>query len=51
MVVCSDSISSGKKEDKAGKAIIEKLEPLQVEVEHYTIISDDKDVIQQKYVN
>ncbi|HQU77650.1 MAG TPA: bifunctional molybdenum cofactor biosynthesis protein MoaC/MoaB, partial [Chitinophagales bacterium] len=48
VVVCSDSISSGKKEDKAGKAIIEKLEPLQVEVEHYTIISDDKDVIQQK---
>ncbi len=48
VVVCSDSISAGKKEDKAGKAIIAKLEECMVEIEKYEIIPDEVDDIQSK---
>ncbi|GAA4884801.1 bifunctional molybdenum cofactor biosynthesis protein MoaC/MoaB [Flaviramulus aquimarinus] len=48
VVVCSDTISAGHKEDKAGKAIITKLEASDVKVAEYVIIPDEKDVIQQK---
>lgn len=44
--VCSDSIYAGQKEDKAGKAIIEKLKSSFVEIEEYTIIPDETDYIQ-----
>ncbi|MDT0646020.1 bifunctional molybdenum cofactor biosynthesis protein MoaC/MoaB [Zunongwangia sp. F260] len=47
VIVCSDSISAGKKEDRAGKAIIEKLKTYQVEIEDYVIIPDEKDGIQK----
>jgi cyclic pyranopterin monophosphate synthase len=48
VVVCSDSISAGKKEDKAGLAISEKLKKQGVEVAHYTVISDDEEAIIQQ---
>lgn len=48
VIVCSDTISAGKKEDKAGKAIIEKLDPLQVDVEEYSIIPDEESTIQKR---
>tara|TARA_R110002049_G_scaffold309212_2_gene518723 strand:+ start:5924 stop:6835 length:912 start_codon:yes stop_codon:yes gene_type:complete len=48
VVVCSDTISAGHKEDKAGKAIIEKLETSGVKIAEYVIIPDEKDVIQNK---
>lgn len=48
VVVCSDTISAGHKEDRAGKAIIKKLEECDVKVNEYVVIPDEKDVIQQK---
>jgi cyclic pyranopterin monophosphate synthase len=48
VIVCSDSISAGKKEDFAGKAIIEKLQKLQVSVADYSVIPDEVNVIQEK---
>ncbi|MBU2952068.1 bifunctional molybdenum cofactor biosynthesis protein MoaC/MoaB [Tamlana agarivorans] len=48
VVVCSDTISAGHKEDKAGKAIIAKLESCGVKISEYVIIPDEKEVIQQK---
>ncbi|SHJ30623.1 bifunctional molybdenum cofactor biosynthesis protein MoaC/MoaB [Aquimarina spongiae] len=48
VVVCSDTISEGKKEDKAGKAIINKLESCEVEIMDYSIIPDEIDSIQKK---
>jgi len=54
VVVCSDSISKGEKEDRSGKKIIEKLTQFNISTSDYTIISDDVDVIQstlKKYVS
>jgi len=48
VIVCSDTISKGEKQDKSGKAIIQKLELHQIETNHYDIIPDDFKLIQQK---
>jgi len=47
VVVCSDSISVGKKEDQAGKSIIKKLESCDVTIIDYIIIPDNIDKIQE----
>lgn len=48
VVVCSDSISKGLKEDFAGKAIIEKLKSYQVSISDYVVIPDEVKDIQSK---
>jgi molybdenum cofactor biosynthesis protein MoaC len=48
VIVCSDTISKGEKEDKAGKAIIEKLESCNVSILDYIIIPDEVSEIQNK---
>jgi cyclic pyranopterin phosphate synthase len=50
VIVCSDSIAAGKKEDKAGKSIIEKLKSCNVVVSEYVIIPDEKEGIHHKVV-
>jgi cyclic pyranopterin monophosphate synthase len=48
VMVCSDSISNGIGEDKSGRKIIDKLNNLGIEVVDYSIVPDDKDLIQEK---
>ncbi len=48
VVVCSDTIAAGKKEDKAGKTIIAQLESFGVDIAEYTVIPDETHLIQEK---
>ncbi len=48
VIVCSDSISRGEGEDKAGKALCHMLEQHGVAINSYDVISDDKEGIQAK---
>jgi molybdenum cofactor biosynthesis protein MoaC len=48
VIVCSDGISAGVREDTSGKTIVEKLKQLNLSVGHHEIIPDDFDLIQNK---
>jgi cyclic pyranopterin monophosphate synthase len=48
VIVCSDAVSAGKKEDNSGKAIIERLQQHNLIAEVYEIIPDEVDQIQAK---
>lgn len=48
VIVCSDTISAGHKEDRAGKAIIDLLKQYAVDTALYTIIPDEEEAIQQQ---
>lgn len=51
VVVCSDTISKGLKEDRAGLAIIEKLKACDVEIKDYLIVPDEIDDIRNVLIN
>lgn len=51
VVVCSDTVSKGEKEDKSGKKIIERLQQLNISTSDYTIIADDIETIQSALKN
>ncbi|MBT8271659.1 MAG: bifunctional molybdenum cofactor biosynthesis protein MoaC/MoaB [Bacteroidia bacterium] len=51
VIVCSDTISAGQKEDKAGKAIIQSLEKYNVNINEYIIIPDEKDQIRDRVLH
>jgi len=46
VVVCSDSVTEGTKEDSSGKLIIEKLSKFNLSAEEYIIIADEVEAIQ-----
>ncbi len=48
VVVCSDAVSQGLQQDTSGKAIISKLEKLDIETLKYDVIADDYIMIQNK---
>lgn len=48
VIVCSDTISKGEKEDTAGLAIMEKLAPYAFDTAAYEVIADDLQQIQAK---
>ena len=48
VIVCSDGVAAGEREDKSGKTIVEKLEQLKLSVTYHDIIPDDLPAIQEK---
>jgi cyclic pyranopterin phosphate synthase len=50
VIVCSDSIAGGVGEDKSGKTIIEKLKASAISVQDYSIVPDEKSLIQEKII-
>jgi molybdenum cofactor biosynthesis protein MoaC len=50
ILVLSDSVSSGKKEDKSGKIIKEKLKDQPVEIVRYEILPDELELIKAKLI-
>ncbi|MGB3946805.1 MAG: bifunctional molybdenum cofactor biosynthesis protein MoaC/MoaB, partial [Bacteroidia bacterium] len=50
IIVCSDSISAGKKTDKAGVFISEKLKSFAIAIDDYCVVPDDTKTIQNKVI-
>jgi molybdenum cofactor biosynthesis protein MoaC len=48
VIVCSDTINAGQKEDRSGKIIVQKLNGCSVEVKEYIIIPDEQKEIVAK---
>lgn len=48
VIVCSDTIHQKKAEDKAGFAVVERLEKLQISASHYEVIPDEAEAIQKQ---
>jgi molybdenum cofactor biosynthesis protein MoaC len=51
VLVMSDSVASGKKEDASGKTIIARLQDYQIDVAAYEIIPDDEKKIEERLIH
>lgn len=51
VLVSSDSVSSGKKSDKSGKLILEKMKKYPVEILHYEIVPDEPERIREQILS
>ena len=51
VIVCSDSISAGKNEDKAGKFIVSRFEEMGINIAEYVVIPDDPERIKETALN
>ncbi|MGA7160276.1 MAG: bifunctional molybdenum cofactor biosynthesis protein MoaC/MoaB [Bacteroidota bacterium] len=51
VLVMSDSVSAGKKEDASGKIIVERLKELNIGIVDYAIIPDDSKIIEEKLLD
>ncbi len=51
VLVMSDSVASGKKEDVSGKTIIARLQEYKIEVAEYEIIPDDEKKIEERLIH
>jgi molybdenum cofactor biosynthesis protein MoaC len=46
VIVCSDTVAAGTKEDKAGKVVVQELSKVGIETKMYTVLPDEKINIQ-----
>ncbi len=51
VLVISDSVHAGKKEDRAGKVILEKLKEMEVKEVEYRIVPDESEMIKKEVLN
>ncbi|PCJ81123.1 MAG: bifunctional molybdenum cofactor biosynthesis protein MoaC/MoaB [Flavobacteriales bacterium] len=51
VIVSSDSVSKGKKEDTAGKIVMEKLKNFNIEIDDYTVLPDEPEELREKVKN
>jgi len=51
VLVMSDSVSAGKKEDTSGKIIVERLKELDIDIADYAVIPDDSKKIEEKLLH
>lgn len=48
VLVCSDSVAAGMREDKSGRMAVGMLEAVHAQVRHYVVVADEKARIQQQ---